>query len=151
MSSHKKVFQKESSGNRKSINTGNISPNAYLAKKPTWKFNKCDLSSTKWSILDVKSFDRDVLSKLIAYEGMTGAEIQSASGGKSSGNGTNSHFENICDMSKDAQKRANYLHLDVDSLFSLRLTGTGRLYGIVDEGIFSIIWLDKKHEVYPCS
>lgn len=76
MSSHKKVFQKESSGNRKSINTGDISPNAYLAKKPTWKFNKCDLSSTKWSILDVKSFDRDVLSKLIAYEGMTWVEAR---------------------------------------------------------------------------
>ena len=128
MSSHKKVFQKESSGNRKSINTGNISPNAYLAKKPTWKFNKCDLSSTKWSILDVKSFDRDVLYKLIAYEGMTWAEIQSASGGKSSGNGTNNHFENICDMSKDAQKRANYLHLDVDSEYAGRISVSPEVY-----------------------
>lgn len=147
MSNRKKIVQKETSNSKKKVFSENIDPNKYLSKKPTWKFNRCDLSSPKWSILDSESFSQDILSKLISYECMTWAEIQSSSGGKS--HGTNSHFERICDMSKDVQNRAEYLHLNVDVLFSLRLTGATRLYGILDEGVFNIIWFDKHHEIYP--
>lgn len=87
------------------------------------------------------------MDKLSSYEGMTWAEIQSASGGKTKG--TNNHFAYISKLDKEAQKRAMELHLDVDELFSLRLTGTLRLYGILENGIFSIIWYDQNHEIYP--
>lgn len=82
MSSRKKIVQKETSNSKKKVFSENIDPNKYLSKKPTWKFNRCDLSSPKWSILDSESFSQDILSKLISYEGMTWAEIQSSSGGK---------------------------------------------------------------------
>ena len=80
---------------------------------------------------------------------MTWSEIQSASGGKRAGNGTNNHFEYIAEMSKEAQKRAKELHLDVDQLFSLRLTGKERLYGILNNGVFYVLWYDAQHEIYP--
>lgn len=146
----KKVKQIVTSGNTKKPER-TVNPNAYLSKHPVWSFCRCDTEYEKWSIKNVESFCEDILDKLISYEGLTWAEIQAASGGKSHGNGTNSHFEYISGMIREAQKRAEVLHLDVDQLFSLRLTGNVRLYGILDDGIFYVLWLDKKHEIYPSS
>lgn len=142
----KKVKQIESSGNTKKPER-TVNPNAYLSKHPVWSFYRCDMEYEKWSIKNAKSFCKDILDKLISYEGLTWAEIQAASGGKA--HGTNSHFEYISEMVHEAQKRAETLHLDVDQLFSLRLTGSSRLYGILDDGIFYVLWLDQKHEIYP--
>ncbi len=119
-----------------------------MKKHPVWAFGRCDFESSKWA-LDKKSFWDNVLEKLISYEGMTWSEIQEASGGKSKGHGTNNHFELIAEMSKEAQKRAYELRLDVDQLFSLRLAGKERLYGILKNGIFNILWYDSNHEIYP--
>lgn len=68
------------------------------------------MGNEKWSIKNNDSFFDNILFKLISYEGMTWGEIQSASGGKSAGNGTNNHFEYIVEMSKEAQKRAKELY-----------------------------------------
>lgn len=145
---NKVVHQKESvTGSKypKSIED----PEGYLKKHPVWAFNRCDKTHERWAIKQCKCIHEEIIDKLISYEGQTWAEIQAASGGKSVGNGTNSHFENISDFIKEAQKRATELHLDVDQLFSLRLTGKTRLYGILDNGVFFIIWYDANHEIYP--
>lgn len=146
----KRVIQKEFSANAKRPEIA-VNPNAYLSKHPVWSFHRCDTEYEKWSIKNTESFCDDILDKLISYEGLTWAEIQAASGGKRKGNGTNNHFEYISEMIKEAQKRAETLHLDVDQLFSLRLSGEVRLYGILDDGIFYALWLDQKHEIYPPS
>lgn len=146
MGSKKVVKQKETVYNvKKPISIED--PEAYLKKRPVWAFKQCDLDYEKWSIKNNDLFFENILSKLISYEGMTWSEIQSASGGKSAG--TNNHFEYIADMSKEAQKRAKELHLDVDQLFSLRLTGKERLYGVLSNGVFSVLWYDSEHEIYP--
>ncbi len=124
-----------------------VNPHAYLSKNPVWAFCRCDFAHEKWSLKNCSSIYDDVIVKLEEYEGMTWGEIQSASGGKKTG--TNNHFENISDMIKEAQNRAEEIHLDVDQLFSLRLTGERRLYGILEDGIFSVIWLDNEHEIFP--
>ena len=148
MGSKKVVKQKEIVNNtKKPINIED--PEAYLKKRPVWAFKQCDLEHEKWSIKNNESFIDNILSKLISYEGLTWGEIQSASGGKRSGNGTNNHFEYIAEMSKDAQKRARDIRLDVDQLFSLRLTGRERLYGVLNNGLFSVLWYDPAHEIYP--
>lgn len=148
MGSKKVVKQKETVYTTKKP-TNIEDPEAYLKKRPVWAFKQCDLEHEKWSIKNDEAFFDNILSKLISYEGMTWGEIQSASGGKSVGNGTNNHFEYIANMSKDAQKRAKDIHLDVDQLFSLRLTGKERLYGVLNNGIFSVLWYDSEHEIYP--
>ncbi len=148
MGSKKVVKQKEVVNNvKRPVSVEN--PEAYLKKRPVWAFKQCDLDNEKWSIKKTDSFFNDILAKLISYEGMTWSEIQAASGGKSAGNGTNNHFEYIAEMSKEAQKRAKEIHLDVDQLFSLRLTGKERLYGILNNGVFSVLWYDSEHEIYP--
>ena len=144
----KVVKQKEAVSGRKTP-VAIENPDGYLKRHPIWRFGQCDLTNEKWTIRNCQSLYDDIMAKIISYVGMTWAEIQAASGGKKKG--TNSHFEYISEMTKEAQKRAAELHLDVDQLFSLRLTGKERLYGVLDEGIFSVIWYDSEHEIYPSS
>jgi hypothetical protein len=50
----------------------------------------------------------------------------------------------------DARKRLEQLRLDdTDELFSLRLNGQERLWGIRSNDIFSLLWWDPKHEICP--
>jgi len=75
---------------------------------------------------------------------MTWAEIKSASGGKRVG--TNHHQIPIMDLCKDAQERlAEFNRDDIDDVFSLRLTGTIRVYGYKDGRIFRVLWYDPHH------
>lgn len=122
-----------------------VDPDSYLRKMPVWVFNRCDRSYDKWSIYHCKNFCSDILDKLIAFEGLTWSEIQSASGGRS--HGTNHHSIKLCDMVKEAQNRAREINLDVDELFSLRLGGTKRLYGIINNGAYYIIWYTDEHDI----
>ena len=136
MGNRKKVKSKEFADYKKTPKSLE-DPEGYLKKHPVWAFQRCDLEHERWSLLNCDTFYEDIMDKLSSYEGMTWAEIQSASGGKTKG--TNNHFAYISKLDKEAQKRAMELHLDVDELFSLRLTGTLRLYGILENGIFSIM------------
>ena len=145
----KKVVQKEFVDDRKKPKEG-ANPTSYQTQNPCWRFKKCDKTHPRWSVYSNGVVAPDLIEKLISFEGMTWGEIQAASGGKSEGNGSNSHFEEVRKMSPEARKRLMYLNIYEDTLFSLRLTGRSRLYGIINDGIFEVLWLDRKHEVYPC-
>lgn len=148
MGKNKKVVVQRESAHNVKLPKIIESPEGYLKKHPIWAFQRCDLEHPKWSIKNCDSFCMDILDKLISYEGQTWAEIISASGGKKNG-GTNNHFENISELCREAQKRILDLHLDIDQLFSLRLTGKQRLYGIVNSEVFTILWYDAEHEICP--
>lgn len=143
----KKIVKQKEQAHSAKIPRNTESPESYLNKNPVWAFHRCDLFHPKWSITRCSSFYQDILDKLISYEGQSWGEIQSASGGRTFG--TNNHFENVADLTKDAQKRITELHLDIDQIFSLRLTATTRLYGILENGTFYILWYDPNHEIYP--
>ena len=155
----KKVKQKEGAQNKKrpySIENANTkktpaareNPDEYLRKNPVWAFSRCDMEHKKWSITN-HDFMNEIFKKLIDYERMTWQDIQSASGGKREGNGTNNHFENVSELSKEAQERLIKLKVyDIDQLFSLRLGAKIRLYGILKNGVFYILWYDREHEIY---
>lgn len=123
-------------------------PSHYLGLSPRWAFKKMDTEHPRWAIGSCDSVYESIITKLRDYEGMTWQEIMSASGGRSSG--TNNHFEDVADLCKEARDRMIELHMeDVDRIFSLRLTSKERLYGILEEGIFFVIWHDPNHEIYP--
>lgn len=155
----KKVKQKVGAQNTKrpySIEKANTkktpayreNPEEYIKKNPVWAFSRCDMEHEKWSITNY-DFINEIFKKLVDYERMTWQEIQSASGGRREGNGTNSHFVNVAELSKEAQDRLMELKLyDIDQLFSLRLAAKIRLYGILENGVFYILWYDKEHEIY---
>lgn len=123
----------------------NVNPDAYLNKNPVWVFHRSDCHHKKWGLFNCKDFCNTILSKLISFERMTWAEIQNASSGRTYG--TNNHNVKICDMTKEAQKRARKINLNVDELFSLRLDGKTRLYGIIEDGVYNIIWYTNNHDI----
>ena len=51
-------------------------------------------------------------------------------------------------ISETAKKRLNALNLDFETLFQLNLGTPVRLWGVFDQNIFQILWLDPDHKVY---
>ena len=121
-------------------------------RNPKWNFRQAD--KEKWSIFDFftqsNANGKKTIESLRSFEGMTWREIVQASGGKASGHGTNSHYIPVDQLCRDAQKRLNDLRIQEDEIFSLRLTGTHRLWGIIEaDGVFRILWYDPDHTIYP--
>lgn len=142
---HKNLSKNEIKKKQKNIFLSN--KGVFYNKKPVWSFSKCDIDHPKWGF----SASEDLyffIQKLKTYEGLSWIEIMQASGGRRSG--TNNHFEPVSELIPEAIGRWKELRLeDYDQIFSLRLTGMQRLYGILEEGIFFIVWYDRSHEIYP--
>ncbi len=150
MSYKKKPKQQEVFDSPKKKPKSQENPNSYMQKNPVWSFKRADNNYSKWGLKHSEELYRKVITKLISYEGMTWGDIMRASGGRKHGN--NNHYENVADLIKEAQERWLELKLDeYDQVFSLRLDGEDRLYGLLPpDGIFSVIWYDQNHEIYQC-
>lgn len=123
-------------------------PESFYSKNPIWSFKLLDNNYHKWGFIHTSNINKDIITKLIDYENLTWGEIIKATGGRKHGN--NNHYENISKLITEAQERWKELKPEeYDSVFSLRLTGHHRLYGLLTDGIFKIIWFDSHHEIYP--
>jgi hypothetical protein len=113
----------------------------FKSKKASWGISRIDRNCQwGWDNLDSKGIWDDIHSKLKSFESMNWASIMQ--GG--------SHLVKFADLIPEAQKRLTYLHLDdLDSLFSLRLTGHKRIWGDLDNGILFILWYDPDHGICP--
>ncbi len=81
---------------------------------------------------------------------MTWHDIISATKGGMSSEGSKSHSISIDRLCIKAQKRLREgLHIYEDNIFSLRLSGKERVFGILTLGVFRIIWYDPNHEICP--
>lgn len=82
---------------------------------------------------------------------MTWAEIKSQTcSGKRGRRKTCNHYVNIDKLPGDAKRRLGELKQnDLEQLFSLRLKGKVRLYGIIEGRIMKILWYDPEHRLYP--
>ena len=112
-------------------------PDSFMGKHPAWKFARCDKEHAEWGFCH-EQFDFEIMEKLESFESMTWAEILEASGGKSRGKGNNNHFIEIENLHKTARQRMEKLKIITDEVFSLRVNGKTRLYGLLDDGTFSI-------------
>jgi hypothetical protein len=85
---------------------------------------------------------RHIIPKLHEFETMYWHQLRG---------GTAGHHEcEVTGMCKEARDRLVRLGLDeYDTLFSLRLTGRQRVWGIRDRGILHLLWWDPDHAVYP--
>lgn len=81
----------------------------------------------------------NIIPKLQSFETQTWAQIE----------GSNNHSVDLDKCIKDASDRLAELDINEDSLFSLRLTGKQRIWGIKDVAILRILWWDPEHEVCP--
>lgn len=60
------------------------------------------------------------------------------------------HHVSTSDLSEKAWRRLKDLKLeDVEQLFSLRISGKERVWGVLTQGVLEVLWWDPKHEVCP--
>jgi len=116
-------------------------PDSFFHKNPSWRFQFMD--KEEWPPVNNIS---DIVKKLCEYEKMTWAVIDGAS---KSGKGSRNHYVPVIDMCKRARVRLEQLNLTYDEYYSIALTGKSRLWGILESGIFHILWYDPYHEVCP--
>ena len=121
-----------------------------------WRFSIVDLDGDwGWRTVASNSWWNEILPKLQHLESMTWEEIMKASGGRSEGKGNNSHFVEVRKLTKQAKNRLKEIEQeDISQLFSLRLSGTKRIYGIRDRRALKLLWFDIYHgnnnkAVYP--
>lgn len=114
-------------------------PNSYLQMRPSWRFSDCD--SERWS------FDKGNLSGCFweeIFPFLQGLEKQKWSeilvGSK-----TNNHSIALESLNAVARKRLESRQIEAESVISLRLQGKHRLYGLMFDGVFRILWFDKDH------
>ena len=124
-------------------------PESTLAQTPCWQLGHLDLDGEwGWKHLDAPTLIDELHDKLRNFETMKWSEILSAAGGRRQG--TNSHAIPIDELCREAQQRlASLGYEDIDELFSLRLSGTCRLWGIREGRVLRVIWYDPEHQICP--
>lgn len=108
---------------------------------PSWRFSLIDHDHELWGWDKIKDSELMSIIKthLKSFEKLTWAAIKATK--------HHHHEIELKKFSRDAKKRLEDLKLeDTDSLFSLRLASTIRLYGIRDGSIYKIIWHDPHHK-----
>ncbi len=105
----------------------------------SWKLSFIDKGGDwGWKKIGHRRWEEEILPKLINFESKPWAEIV----------GKNNHLIPVSNIIKKAQDRLVKIERDrVEELFSLRLDGKTRLYGIRDRATFKIIWFDFNHEI----
>lgn len=142
MRKNKKIPSKAiDSSYKKEVRVGQGIPASYDSFEPSWKFSLIDLDGP-WGWNNISSDNRwEILfNKVNLKEHANWAML------KSSG----SHNVSIDKLNKKAKARLIEIgHDDIDELFSLRVSGKERIWGIRDRYALKIIWWDPKHEVCP--
>jgi hypothetical protein len=116
-------------------------PASYHRRNPSWRIGKMEMVDPfGWHTVDA-----DVLhylrGRLTDFEGRTWADIL---------NSKHNHNVNVEDLCKDAQQRLDELkQYDLEQILSLRLSGAERVWGVLAEGVCTLIWWDPKHRVCP--
>lgn len=107
---------------------------------PLWSFARGDFNGP-WPPTG-EQFGKVVIPKLAEYETHRWADIQRATHGH---RGSKSHQIEVTKFEKDPRDRLAEIHVDEDSLFSLRLSGKQRVYGIRRGRVLEILWYDPDH------
>ena len=95
-------------------------------------------------------FFEKIYPKLKDFELNTWDEIRQQTHKSKGKMKSNNHLVQVGSLCEKARRRLVDLRLDDnDELYSLRLEGTVRIYGIRKENYLDIIWVDLNHEVYP--
>lgn len=144
----------------------------YYKKTPAWRFSRADNDHPRWSVKEPHeyvfadpddptgtkiehafslSLDSDLIEGLKARETTTWADLLTQNGGRGRSGGTNSHMIPLHELTKEAQDRLTQLNIAEDGLLSLRITSTKRIFGILEDGVLSVIWFDRNHEICPTS
>jgi len=114
----------------------------YPDKSPKWSFQLLDHDGPfGWHRLHISDVPA-LCTRLAELEKHSWTSISS---------GTGSHFIDSAQIVADARKRLIELKLDshMDEIYSIRICGKQRVYGINNNNIFYFLWWDPEHEICP--
>jgi len=117
-------------------------PESLDGKPFCWRTSELDLGGRwGWFAVHPCLLHRHILPKMHDYESMTWADVKS---------GTGSHEGVEVDaLLVEARERLNSMGIEDDALFSLRLSGKQRVWGIRRGLYLYVLWWDPEHEICP--
>jgi hypothetical protein len=93
-------------------------------------------------------FWEELVPKLRNFESVKWKEIEKETFGKKGK--SKHHWVTVDKIIKEARERLEYLKLDdYQELYSIRLTGKIRIWGIREFNFFRLLWFDEEHEICP--
>lgn len=117
-----------------------------ITEKVTGLIDPTDLQIVSRNI-DFTFSHTTLLEELKAQENMTWDTIEKAVHGR--GGKSKNHEIPVYQLVKEAKQRLRDLDLDErESLFSLRLSGKKRVWGIRNFNVLEILWIDPDHQIY---
>jgi hypothetical protein len=107
---------------------------------PAWRVKRLEMVDPfGWHNMTSEQI-HEIRVKLSNFETMTWGEII----------GPQNHPIGVGDICKEARDRLSAMMLDdVDELFSLRLMGTQRIWGILEHNVLTVLWWDPNHQICP--
>ncbi|OAJ69049.1 hypothetical protein [Gluconobacter cerinus] len=111
------------------------------AQQFRWSFDQVDWGGPYcWAAVPAEKILREVIPRLQEFEKKKWGEIQA----------TGSHDIEVENIIKAAQVRLQMIYKDqYDSVYSLRVQGEERIFGVKDKAIFRVLWWDPKHSICP--
>lgn len=133
----KEVKQKENPGGKFIAQGGN--PERYYSESPVWAFASCDQEMWAFSQEHIgETFWTEILPRLKELEKKTWNELLVR-------DKKQNHSLDLDDLNKVALDRLTARYIEAESLISLRVTGTHRLYGYMTGRVFNVLWFDDDH------
>lgn len=114
-------------------------PEQYYSQHPAWNFSSCD--KEYWSLHSDGArgiFWNEILPHFQSWETQTWGDI--LLGAKKQNHGID-----IKSLNKVATDRLVNRYIEAESLISLRLSATHRIYGYMERSVFNILWIDLDH------
>lgn len=110
-------------------------------KPISWRFSSADKAGPfAWTGLDDAAEFQAVIRKLAEIEMLSENDLRQQG----------SHPIELHKLSPDAQQRLRDIHHDdLDSIFSIRLTGAVRVHCIHHLNVMRVLWYDPNHQVCP--
>lgn len=137
-SCRKKEVKQKGAPREKTIAHGG-NPERYYLENPAWAFVDVDQEMWPFSKEHIGDyFWTKIFPRLQAFETQTWNEILIR-------NKKQNHPLDLTKLNKAAQIRLASRHIEVESLISLRINSTHRLYGYMTGRVFNILWYDDDH------
>ena len=119
-----------------------VDPDNIMSLRPVWKFTDCDIGADcGWSFYKERLSEKfwDVIfPKLREFETMTWGDILIKSKKQN-------HSIAPDKLNKIARERLASLQIEAEDIYSLRLGGKLRLYGLLIGSVYHILWYDDDH------
>lgn len=118
-------------------------PTSFHDLHPSWRIAKMEFCDPYgWHSLDAAMLS-EIREKLKNFETMTWAQILIA-------NKKHNHSVSVADLEAPARKQLiDSGQTNIEQVVSLRLTGTQRVWGVLDRGVLHLLWWDPNHQICP--